>query len=164
MNNLTKILFYFVLIMVFTECKTTKINKLSTKENLSTIISNWHIDAANANYYNYFNRISNNGFYIGTDQSENWTKKEFQEFAKPYFDKKNTWNFNTITRNVYFSKDKNTAWFNELLDTWMGTCRGSGVLELEKNEWRIKQYVLSVTIPNTQIKKVISIKKEVNSN
>ncbi len=50
------------------------------------------------------------------------------------------------------------VWFDELLDTWMGTCRGSGVLEKNNKEWKIKQYVLSVTIPNDSIQKVIKLK------
>ena len=159
MNRIIKPIVVIILTLLFTSCKTIDISELPTKENINKIVSNWHNDAKNANFNNYFNRISNDGFYIGTDQNEIWTKEEFQTFSKPYFDKKNTWDFKTIKRNIFFSKDKNVAWFNELLDTWMGTCRGSGVLALENGVWKIKQYVLSVTIPNSEIKKVILIKK-----
>jgi hypothetical protein len=41
-----------------------------------------------------------------------------------------------------------TAWFDELLNTQMKICRGSGVLVKIGQEWKIKQYVLSMTIPN----------------
>ena len=159
MNKTIKPIVVIILTLLFTSCKTIDIGELPTKENINTIVSNWHNDAKNANFNTYFNRISNDGFYIGTDQNEIWTKEEFQTFSKPYFDKKNTWDFKTIKRNIFFSKDKNVVWFNELLDTWMGTCRGSGVLALENGVWKIKQYVLSVTIPNSEIKKVILIKK-----
>ena len=42
----------------------------------------------------------------------------------------------------------------------MGTCRGSGVLEKTNDSWKIKHYVLSVTIPNDDIQKVIDAKKK----
>ncbi len=51
------------------------------------------------------------------------------------------------------------AWFDELLDTWMGVCRGSGVLVKNGDSWKIKQYVLSLTVPNSNIDEVIKINK-----
>jgi hypothetical protein len=45
----------------------------------------------------------------------------------------------------------------------MGTCRGSGVLEKKDNTWKIKQYVLSIPIPNNDIQAVILAKKENDS-
>ena len=86
-------------------------------------------------------------------------KTQFANFSKPYFDKGKAWDFKTIERNIYISKNKDVVWFDELLATWMGTCRGSGVLEKNNTQWKIKQYVLSVTIPNDSIQKVIKLKK-----
>ena len=40
----------------------------------------------------------------------------------------------------------------------MKLCRGSGVLEKIGNQWKIKQYVLSQTIPNDVNDEVIKIK------
>lgn len=127
-------------------------------------MDNWHDDAKNANFKTFFSRMSNSARYIGTDTSENWTKKEFQHFAKPLFDKKNTWDFKTLKRNLFFSEDRSTVWFDEILDTWMGDCRGSGILEKEKGSWKIKHYVLSVAIPNDKIQKIIAIKKDTTSS
>jgi hypothetical protein len=39
----------------------------------------------------------------------------------------------------------------------MKICRGSGVLEKVNGEWKIKHYVLSMTIPNDDINAVINI-------
>jgi hypothetical protein len=44
--------------------------------------------------------------------------------------------------------DGEVAWFSELLTTWMGVCRGSGIVVQTPNGWRIAQYHLSVTVPN----------------
>ena len=101
--------------------------------------------------------------FIGTDASENWNKNKFQAFSKPYFDKGKAWDFETLERNIYVNSSGEFVWFDELLRTWMGTCRGSGVLEKIENSWKIKHYVLSVSIPNEDINRVITIKKKNDS-
>ena len=42
-----------------------------------------------------------------------------------------------------------TAWFDEMLwNEKYGTCRGTGVLVLTEQGWRIAQYHLTFPIPN----------------
>ncbi len=132
-------------------------------EAVNQIMNQWHKDVATADFDAYFNKMTSNSIFIGTDASEVWSKKQFETFAKPYFDKKETWNFKSLDRNIYFSKDLKTAWFDEILNTWMGLCRGSGVLTKEISGWEIAHYVLSVTIPNDDMKAVIQVKKEKDS-
>ena len=133
------------------------------KKELNTILNNWHQAATDANFKNYFDRFDSVSVFIGTDASENWNKKQFKDFSKPYFDKGKAWDFKTIERNIYFNSNKDFAWFDELLTTWMGTCRGSGVLEKINKEWKIKHYMLSVSIPNDDIKRVILVKQKSDS-
>ncbi|MCK5781656.1 MAG: nuclear transport factor 2 family protein [Flavobacteriales bacterium] len=128
-------------------------------KSIDKTIDQWHSDAAKSNYEDYFGLMDNNAIYIGTDKSELWKKEEFESFAKPYFDSGKTWDFKTISRNIYFSKDKKVAWFDELLDTWMGICRSSGVLEYEETQWKLKHYHLSVTIDNDKIGRFIELSK-----
>ncbi len=132
----------------------------NTKETatINTILDQWHKAAAEANYKNYMEVLTEDAIYIGTDASENWTKSQFEAFAKPYFDKGKAWSFKALERHVYFSNDGQTAWFDELLDTHMKICRGSGVLTKVNNSWKIKHYVLSMTIPNDNTNEVIKIK------
>lgn len=40
----------------------------------------------------------------------------------------------------------------------MKICRGSGVLVKENGKWKIKHYVLSMTIPNDNAEEIIKIK------
>jgi hypothetical protein len=40
----------------------------------------------------------------------------------------------------------------------MKICRGSGILVKVKNDWKIKHYVLSMTIPNNNSDEVIKTK------
>lgn len=149
-----KLLFLAILI---TSCATIK-NSETDKTTINTLLDNWHKAAATANFNDYFNAMTEDAIYIGTDATENWTKPAFQAFAKPYFDKGKAWNFTALERHVYFSKDGQTAWFDELLNTQMKICRGSGVLVKEGQIWKIKHYVLSMTIPNDNTNAVIKIK------
>lgn len=128
------------------------------KERVELVLNNWHKAAATANFDAYFGALSDESIFIGTDATENWNKKAFQAFAKPYFDKGKAWNFTALERHIYFSKDGKTAWFDELLNTQMKICRGSGVLAKEKKGWKIKHYVLSMTIPNDNTDAVIKVK------
>ncbi len=131
----------------------------NVKSEINLILNNWHKAAAEANFNNYFNAMTNDAIYIGTDPTENWNKQEFIKFAKPFFDRGRAWNFTALERNVYFSSDMKTAWFDELLNTQMKICRGSGVLVDEGNgNWKIKHYVLSMTIPNDNTDEVVKIK------
>ena len=125
--------------------------------NISNTLNKWHQNASTANGEGYFALLSNDAIYIGTDKTELWTKSQFEAFAKPYFDAGKAWDFKTISRNIYFSEDKSIAWFDELLDTWMGICRGSGVLEKTDGAWLLKHYHLSVTVPNDRIQDFIKV-------
>ncbi len=114
---------------------------MSPKEAINEVMEQWHAAAANANFDKYFGLMTSDGVFIGTDATENWQNQEFRNYAKPYFDKGKAWSFSTIERNIYLSDSNNIAWFDELLNTQMGICRGSGVLENEDGEWKIKHYV-----------------------
>lgn len=153
-----KLLIPFFSIVLLASFTTIKTYESKEKEQINAMLNNWHLAAAEANFNNYFNALTESSIFIGTDATENWNKTEFQAFAKPYFDKGKAWNFKVLERHIYFSKDKKTAWFDELLDTQMKLCRGSGVLVKVDNKWKIQHYVLSMTIPNDTSDEVVKIK------
>ena len=127
------------------------------------VLDAWHEAAAKADFQTYFNLMGEQSVFIGTDAVENWQRDAFEAFSKPYFDQGKAWAFEARERNIYTSVDGSIAWFDELLDTWMGTCRGSGVLEKHDDSWKIRHYVLSITIPNEEIEPVIALKKTKDS-
>lgn len=131
----------------------TKFEKDKTE--IGIMLDGFNTAAAKADFNTYFNYFADESTFIGTDATEIWDKKAFMVWAKPYFDKKKTWNFTSLKRNIYFSKDGKLAWFDELLDTQMKICRGSGVVEKINGSWKVKQYVLSVTVPNDVVDKVV---------
>ena len=138
-------------------------NTDSDKKKINTTIDSWHKAAANAEFDNYFSYMTSNGVFIGTDATENWQLDAFKAFSKPYFDKGKAWDFKCLQRNIYFDKSQNTAWFDELLDSQMKICRGSGVLIKEGKNWKIAHYVLSMTVPNDNTDDVVKIKEKIEN-
>ena len=134
------------------------------KKNVSKVLDDLNTFTANADFQNYFDLYAEESTFIGTDATEVWNKKEFMVWSKPFFDKGKAWNFTSIKRNITFSKDGTYAWFDEILDTQMKICRGSGVLEKIGGKWKIKQYVLSVTVPNDVVDDVVKIKTPIEDS
>jgi hypothetical protein len=116
----------------------------------------------NADAPGFFDAMDEDCIYIGTDEAERWTKAEFAAFAKPHFDKGKAWDFKAYDRDIHISADGRYVWFSELLTTWMGVCRGSGILYKTESGWKFKQYHLSVTVPNDIIKDFISLVENFN--
>jgi ketosteroid isomerase-like protein len=126
---------------------------------VAAVLDDWHKAAAAADEERYFNHFTKDAIMMGTDATEHWTRDEFRAWAKPHFAKGTGWSFKATKRHLNFSKDSSVAWFDELLDTaQLGVCRGSGVLVLDGDRWKIAQYNLSVPIPNevfNEVKQVI---------
>lgn len=132
--------------------------KAETK--LNELVNDWHVSAAKADFKKYFDVTSENFVFLGTAPGERWNKAEFQAFSKPHFDKGKAWDFKPSNRNWDFSKDGKIAWFDEDLDTWMKGCRGSGICILEKGQWKIAYYNLTVLIENEKIQKFIELREK----
>lgn len=131
---------------------------------IAKTLDSWHKAASDAKFDLYFSMMAENAVFIGTDATENWNKPQFMAYAKPHFDKGKAWSFSVLDRNIYLSKDKKLAWFDELLNTQMKICRGSGVLIKVGKDWKIKHYVLSMTIPNDNTKEVVKAKTAIEDS
>jgi hypothetical protein len=76
----------FVLLLVVASCKPTNDRVVPMIIKLTTCLI-LGINAAEAKFDTYFDKMTEDAVFIGTDATENWGKPDFQEFAKPYFDK-----------------------------------------------------------------------------
>lgn len=171
MEKFMKLFFVLTLAYLFFSCgqKTTETHSneqldakvfviANEKKQINNMLDSFNLAAANADYDLYFSYYDNDAVFIGTDATENWCKDSFMIWSKPFFDKGHVWNFKSLKRNIYFDKDGKVAWFDELLDTQMKICRGSGVLSKQGDVWKIQQYVLSMTIPNSKTNQVVELK------
>ena len=151
-----KSLLFFVLFPIFVQAQ----QSLSAKEQITSVLDQWHKAAADASFDTYFSLMDQQSIFIGTDAEELWNKQEFMDFAKPYFDRGKAWSFTAVERNIYMDENQKYAWFDELLSTQMELCRGSGILMLTDQGWKIRHYVLSIAVPNEDVDQLVALKKE----
>ncbi|TVZ52725.1 nuclear transport factor 2 family protein [Dokdonia sp. Hel_I_53] len=155
-----KILIIYVSILLCASCIPNK-NIIEEEEAIQNSLTQWHEAASKANYNQYFDLMTSDAVFIGTDASENWKLEEFKTFSKPYFDKGKAWSFKALERNIFQdATNPTTAWFDELLNTQMGICRGSGVMRKQNGSWKIQHYVLSIAVPNEHVSELTEIKKD----
>ncbi len=139
----------FLFLLIAFGCQTES-EPEAPRQAVNQVLDDWHVAAAQAEFDRYFNHFaSDTAIFMGTDATERWTTTEFKDFAKPYFDRGNAWNFTPVERHVYISDEGKTAWFDEKLDTPnLGPARGTGVLVHRDTTWKIAHYNLSIPIPN----------------
>ena len=153
--NIKRLLF-FILLPIFVQAQ----QSLGAKEQITSVLDQWHKAAADASFDTYFSLMDQQSIFIGTDAEELWNKQEFMDFAKPYFDRGKAWSFTSVERNIYMDENQKYAWFDELLSTHMELCRGSGILMLTDQGWKIRHYVLSIAVPNEDVDQLVALKKE----
>lgn len=125
---------------------------------IAAMLDSFNVAAAKADFNTYFGFYTEDAIFTGTDATERWNKKQFMEWARPIFARGRAWDFKALQRNIYFDETGKLAWFDELLNTQMKICRGSGVLVKEGGAWRVKQYILSTMVPNDLLDTVIKLK------
>ena len=129
------------------------------QEDLDVLLNGLHHDAHKGDFESYFDRYSADAVFLGTDKTERWTIEEFKAYAKPAFSDGHGWTYAVIERN--WEGDGNTRWFDEiLLNEKLGHCRGTGVVELIKGEWKISHYALTMLVPNSIAAEVGSLTLE----
>ena len=110
-----------------------------------TVLDNLHDAAAKADWDRYFALYSDDAIFLGTDVSERWTMAQFKGYATPT----KGWVYTKRERHMAITADKNTIWFDEVLDSQKyGTSQGSGLLVRTESGWRIAQYHLTFPMPN----------------
>ncbi len=150
------ILYILVLTCIYTNAQEIK--------EIDVVLEQWHKAAAQADFDGYFDLMTKDAIFIGTDPTENWKYEDFKAFAKPYFDKGKAWSFSKLERNIFVADKSKIAWFDELLDTQMGICRGSGVLQKTIEGWKVQHYVLSIAIPNENVKDITKLKQKFDTD
>ena len=142
-------MFHRVLSLIVVICFHATVQANQTQSKISSILDSFHQAASEANSKKYFDLISESAIFIGTDATERWDKNTFKRYAKPYFDKGQGWTYIPQARHVTIGEGGKVAWFDEMLNNQTyGECRGTGVLVLTAQGWKISQYHLTIPIPN----------------
>lgn len=106
----------------------------------------------------YFALFTPDARFVGTDATEHWTLPQFRAFAEPYFSRGRGWSYPATERTITIApiECRCIAWFEEkLINDNYGVTRGSGVLRLTDEGWKIEQYVLSFAVPNARSDAVV---------
>jgi ketosteroid isomerase-like protein len=152
---------HYLLVVTIFFGLTTQLCSFSTlaandKQSITKVLNSFHQAAADAQAKPYFNLMSQDAIFIGTDAKERWSKEEFKAFVIPYFSKGTGWLYTPTERNISLLEQGQVAFFDELLfSESYGTCRGSGVLIKTDQGWRISQYNLSIPMPNGLAKALV---------
>jgi hypothetical protein len=158
---LAKVIFLGIALSVVSLSSFADDNVELEKISIDKVLNSFHQAAADSKEKPYFDLLSEDAIFLGTDASERWTKEAFKAFVVPYFSKGEGWLYTPLKRNISFRESNKFAFFDELLSSkTYGTCRGSGVLIKTKHGWKISQYNLSIPMPNGIAKALVKQVKD----
>ena len=118
---------------------------------VAAVLDQLNVASAAADADAYFALYAPDARFVGTDAGEHWTIAELRAYATPYFSRGDGWSYPATERVVTIApiECRCIAWFEErLTNDSYGRTRGSGVMRLTDEGWKIEQYVLSLAVPN----------------
>ncbi|HEX6811279.1 MAG TPA: nuclear transport factor 2 family protein [Planctomycetota bacterium] len=116
---------------------------------VAKVLDDFHDAAAVGDERRYFAILPDDAVFLGTDGTERWTGAEFRKFSMPYFERDSAWTYVCLRRHVDVDAGGAFAWFDETFDNAAyGECRGSGVMTKRGDRWVLRQYHLTVPVPN----------------
>jgi len=127
------------------------------EEHAAATLDAFHAAAARADEEMYFDLLTDDAVFLGTDPAERWSKPQFRAWADQYFQRESAWTYHAIERHVSIGPRGDVAWFDEVVrNENYGDLRGTGVLvrnpEAEhgsiERQWQIAQYNLTFMVPN----------------
>ena len=110
----------------------------------------------------YLGHLSEEAVFIGTDEWERWPKHpDFVAYVESRFENGSGWTYRSVERTIRVSESADIAWFDEVLFSERnGRFRGTGVLTLQDDGWKIAHYAMSFLILNENWEEVIDLTKK----
>lgn len=127
---------------------------------VGAVLDRLHQAASEADGAAYFGLFTPDARFIGTDAGERWSLEEFRAYAERHFSQGRGWTYAPTARTVSVADIdcRCVAWFDEVLENAAyGVTRGSGVLRLTDDGWKVEQYVLSFAVPNERARAVAGV-------
>lgn len=135
-------------------------------DEINGLLDRWHKTSGEVKYGPFLNVIASDGVILGTDHDERWDKAHVEKFSDQYFNPKNAWTYTYDKRHISFNADSTTAWFDETFKINTKSFRGVGVLSKQDNEWKLRQYSMSMSTPYADVKAAVGGKagQKIHSN
>ena len=128
------------------------------KAMVNGVLTSWHLAADQGLYEFYFDQMTYDAVFLGTDASERWTKEEFMVYAREPFSDGNGWTYTQVESHIMLDEDGQTAWADEILkNEKYGILRGTSVLRKVNDRWKIAHYSLTFLVPNEKAGEVVEI-------
>jgi hypothetical protein len=122
-----------------------------TARTVARVLDDFHDAAAHADEDRYFAHFAPDAVFLGTDATERWDVVAFRAYAHPHFANGKGWTYRAVARHLSAESSGGAIWFDELLESRIGPCRGTGVLLRSGGTFLIAQYNLTLTIPNERV-------------
>ncbi|SPZ92216.1 Uncharacterised protein [Sphingobacterium multivorum] len=141
-------------------------NAQQPMDEINGLLDRWHKTSGEVKYGPFLNVIASDGVILGTDHDERWDKAHAEKFTDQYFNPKNAWTYTYDKRHISFNADSTTAWFDETFKINTKSFRGVGVLSKQDNEWKLRQYSMSMSAPYADVKAAVGGKagQKIHSN
>ena len=126
---------------------------------VNEVLDSLHDAASKAQKERYLALFTANGVFMGTDDWERWSRPiELDAYVSERFKDGTGWTYQAVERQLNFTEDGNTAWFDEITESkkW-GRFRGTGVLIRTSDTWKIAHYSMSFLVPNAVWEQVSEI-------
>jgi ketosteroid isomerase-like protein len=134
----------------------------SNVEAIGRVIDDFHDAAAHGDKARYLGHLSEDAVFMGTDEWERWPKHpDFVAYVEGRFENGSGWTYRSVERTIRVSESADIAWFDEVLFSERnGRFRGTGVLTLQDDGWKITHYAMSFLILNENWEEVIDLTKK----
>lgn len=134
------------------------VDDATAKAQVAAVLDQLNAASTAADGQAYFALFTPQARFVGTDATEHWTMSGFRAFAEPYFSRGRGWSYPATERTITIApiECRCVAWCEEkLTNESYGETRGSGVMRLTDDGWKIEQYVLSFAVPNAAADAVV---------
>lgn len=131
-------------------------------EAIGRVIDDFHDAAAHGDKVRYLGYLTEDAVFMGTDEWERWPKHpQFSEYVDGRFENGAGWNYKSVERTIRIADSARIAWFDEVLYSEPnGRFRGTGVLILQDDVWKISHYAMSFLILNENWAEVIELTRK----
>ncbi len=124
-------------------------------------LSIWHEAASRGLFDMYFEQMTDDSIFLGTDSTEIWNKEQFMDYAREPFADGHGWTYTPSQRHIRFNYNYTIAWLDETLThEKYGTLRGTAVLSSRFAGFLIEQYSLTFLVPNEIAGEVVETIKQ----
>ncbi|TDJ34947.1 MAG: hypothetical protein E2O53_07105 [Gammaproteobacteria bacterium] len=137
-------------------------NGESDLEAIGWVIDDFHDAAAHGDKARYLDHLTEDAVFMGTDEWERWPKHpNFSDYVDSRFKDGSGWNYKSVKRTIRISESASIAWFDEVLFSERnGRFRGTGVLTLQDDGWKIAHYAMSFLILNENWNEIIDLTRK----